>query len=565
MMRAKHEVYMKKICRICGLPFITTQYAKLVCDRVHTRPCPVCGKPVPFKRPSDAIKCCSKECTKELRKSTMMERHGVEYAQQSPAIRAKSEATNMKNWGYRYATMSPIMKERVRQHFQETIGYDTPLVAPWFAEKRKQTCLRKHGTEFTGNSPEHIKSMRNTCMKIYGGPAPMCNPEVRKIAYQKNGGVSSLEQRVQSWLKQFDLSPKFGYTIQLGDMSHEFDIYLPELNLLIDCDGLLFHGYILDSDGKWCDDERDARRLSLVPEDCKFEIVVEQHEDSAFRRIQHIILDQPSLQAYQQEIFNWCRSQEFPYPNYTSDRLIKQYGRLCELDVSKNPKRNFTGESIIRQYHKSIWKAHVYGKPSPLDAWYSDDLLMKVITNRCMYVDTVDPSKVLYGFTVAKIAPRVSMFNPALARYLAQRYLSDFYEVFDPFSGYSGRLLGVCSSSKHYIGQDINSAAVSESNEIISKFHLDASVRHYDSLTDSGQYECLLTCPPYGNKEIYTDDLVVKTCDEWIDICLSNFNCKRYVFVVDSTVKYSDNIVEELSDTSYLRKSSEYVILINRI
>ena len=35
-------------------------------------------------------------------------------------------------------------------------------------------------------------------------------------------------------------------------------------------------------------------------------------------------------------------------------------------------------------------------------------------------------------------------------------------------------------------------------------------------------------------------------CDEWIDICLKNFKCKKYLFVVDNTEKYKNNIIEEI-------------------
>ena len=55
---------------------------------------------------------------------------------------------------------------------------------------------------------------------------------------------------------------------------------------------------------------------------------------------------------------------------------------------------------------------------------------------------------------------------------------------------------------------------------------------------------------------------MIKTCDEWVDECVERYKCKRYVFVVDSTLKYQDNVVECIQNSSHFSKSKEYVIVI---
>ena len=67
---------------------------------------------------------------------------------------------------------------------------------------------------------------------------------------------------------------------------------------------------------------------------------------------------------------------------------------------------------------------------------------------------------------------------------------------------------------------------------------------------------------PDGGKEHWNanNDEVEKSCDEWIDICLSTYKCKRYLFVVDKTEKYTDKIVETLTAKSHFGKHTEYVI-----
>ena len=156
------------------------------------------------------------------------------------------------------------------------------------------------------------------------------------------------------------------------------------------------------------------------------------------------------------------------------------------------------------------------------------------------------------------------MFNLVLAKYLVRTYLNEFDEVFDPFSGFSGRLLGTASCDKRYVGQDIRWQAVEESSQIIRFLNLKGcSVPQQDVLQSSGTYDCLLTCPPYSDKETYGSEVCYKTCDEWIDECLKRFNCKKYVFVVDETEKYKDFVVAEVQNSSHFSKAVEHVVVLS--
>ena len=170
----------------------------------------------------------------------------------------------------------------------------------------------------------------------------------------------------------------------------------------------------------------------------------------------------------------------------------------------------------------------------------------------------------LDGFNVCKIAPKVSVFNPMLAKHLIKTYLDEFNEVFDPFSGFSGRMLGCCTLNKKYIGQDINEKHIEESKQIINYLNLNATVKVQDIFVDRGEYECLFTCPPYSLKEIWNENETNLNCDQWIDECLKHFNCKKYLFVVDDSVKYKDNIIETIENKYHFGNKKEYVVLIDK-
>lgn len=226
---------------------------------------------------------------------------------------------------------------------------------------------------------------------------------------------------------------------------------------------------------------------------------------------------------------------------------------------------------LIRYFHKSIYKANRHGYKSPYEAWQDKDLIKKSALNRLKYVGRCTPKDVLQGFNVAKIAPKVSVFKPTLATELIQKYLSDADIIVDPFSGFSGRMLGAFNSKKQYIGFDLNTDHVRESNEIINYKKIDdicsvevqdlisVPVKDWSYLKDV----CLFTCPPYSNKESWSENEVTMSCDEWIDLCLEKHKgCKKYLFVVDETEKYKDYIVQDLKNKSHLGENTEKVVLI---
>lgn len=256
---------------------------------------------------------------------------------------------------------------------------------------------------------------------------------------------------------------------------------------------------------------------------------------------------------------------EFPYPHYSNSQLKEDYENLVNKDYK--PGQKF-GTYIANEFHKSIWKASVKGKKSPYEAWHDESLMTKLIRNRLIYSGSpeITPEVLRRGFSPSRIAPRVSLFNPALAKYLISKYLNEYDTIFDPFSGFSGRLLGACSLGKKYAGSDIDRDHVSESQSIIDHFGLEGTVEVKDVLKSSGAYPCLFTCPPYGGKERWNEknDLIEKSCDEWIQECMQRFDCERYLFVVDETEYFKDDIVEEINNSSHLGKGKEYVVLVKR-
>lgn len=502
-----------RTCALCGQVFRPVNNTQKFCKVMHPYNCEVCGKEfILDTSKQDKRRTCSKACADMLK----------------------------------FANGNPFQNPAAR-------------------EKARQTYFNQHGVYHPMHNPEVIKKMFATYESRTGYKTPAANPAVRsKIA--KASKHSQFEERVAKLFDNYNISYVRHYMISNSQGAHEFDFYLPEHKFLVDCDGVYWHSYLGDPDGYHVLDCYDEIRLSIIPSDHRLHIIVEGQEEHDIKQLTKFLKsDDPNLFNYDSEVFKWCRSIDFPYPTYESARMLADYDSLCKYQNDRYVPTCRLGISLIKNYHKSLYDAKVGNNVSPKEGWQDDNILKQVILNRHIYQNTVDPSKVLKGFNVSKLCPIVSIFNPVLAKYIIKKYLNDYPEVFDPFSGFSGRLLGCASLNKHYIGQDLNSHAVSESNQIIEQLTLqNCTVVCKDILESSGTYECLFTCPPYGTKEVYGTETEFKSCDDWITECLNRFNCKTYVFVVDETTQYSQYIRETIESSSHFNKTTEYVIVIQK-
>ena len=502
-------------CKICGQTFIPRNNTQSICDREHKFNCVICGNEFIIPR---------NHLTEEKLRQTC------------------SDACKRK-----------LMSKHNNGSSQEAI------------EKRKATCLERYGVEHAAQSSQIQHKMQHTYQAKTGYVHPAHNPEVRSRS-AKSARTSKLELKICTLLDNYNIEYKQHYMLNADDVAHEFDFYLPKYKILIDADGVYCHSYLSDPDGVHSIDYYDDIRISLVPEDHQFHVIVEGTEEKAVKGIVKIIhsVDENAFN-YDSYLFGWCRSIGFPYPQYDDARMQQDWQSLCKYSNDAYVPQCRIGESLISNYHRSIYNCRVKRYSSPVEAWNDNTKLKKVIQNRLIYVNNVDPSKILRGFNVSKICPRVSIFNPILAKYIATKYLAEFSQVFDPFSGFSGRLLGTIAARKEYIGQDLNLDAVAESNQIIDFLQLhNASIIQKDIFDSSGKYECLLTCPPYSDKETYKDESVFLSCDDWIDECLNRFDCMRYAFVVDKTEKYKDYVVEDLKSTSHFNTVKETIIVISK-
>ena len=565
--------------------------------------CPICGKKTPFgKRWSQGFNVtCSKECKKEYdritlknnirklstdevkekRKRTCLERYGTENVFQNEDVKKKIRRTLMDRYSVEHPSQNPSIRYKMKKTSIERYGVPFYTQTEEYLERSKNTCMEKYGKEYYFQSSDCRSRAESLYMRKYGVPCNLMSPEVKERIKETNIRLYGVEYPMQnSSIRRKSLSGKvmtspekkmneflrnrgfeFEYQYMCNDKCFDFAIFREgSLSILVEIDGEYFHGLSEDPNDKHVKGFTDPERFLNCPEGVKLIICDSKKVEESFEEILNIF----SID-YEKWISDIVGSLpcEFPYPFYSEERMKKDFRHLCEWEDVQP--RGRLCDSIIRNFHRSLWNSHRKGFPSPYEAWQDRSLLEKCVRNRFIYKSNLSSQNILDGFNVCKLAPRVSVFSCSLSKYLIRKYLDGYNEIFDPFSGFSGRMIGSISCNKRYIGQDIDRIRIEESSDILEFLKsgdVDLSIK--DILNSSGEYECLFTCPPYGDKEIWGSESVFRSCDEWIDECLQRFKCGAYLFVVDDTEKYRDSVVEKLQNRSHLGTNEEKVVLVFR-
>lgn len=568
--RTECAVCGKKYNRRCDLSrHIKAEHAltfeeyclKYVCTDLERGKCFECGKPTKF----DVVnlvyhKYCTIDCERHsVKRSKLM---SAKMQNQDWAdIVARRNATNLKKYGTVCTLHADGIKDKklqsIRQRYSEETGITDAAILNTITNVAQLPSVRKTVDNKLRAFTQHEWDIRNvkasqTKLKRYGD-AHYTN---REKAFK--GSMSKPEKRMMEFLtnRGFD----FKRNVRLNGKHFDFVIYEDgNPNIVIEIDGVYFHGLLSDPNGKHVRGETDYARFTKVPDGVKYIVCDDNKIEDCFAEI---------LKVYGLDYEEWIHQlvdsmpEEFPYPEYTEKRMNTDWKHLQDYFYVKHSQ---IGMSLINKFHRSIWDAHVKGKLSPTECWKDKKLLERVIRNRVIYKSNLSSQQIAAGFNISKVSPKVSVFNPHLAKLLVQTFLEDVDVVFDPFSGFSGRMLGVAAAGKKYVGQDLSQIHVDESNRIIEHFNIpNVTVTCKDIFDSIGSYDALFTCPPYSLKEQWNVDLKDLSCDQWIDECMSRFKCRKYLFVVDTTEKYQNNIVYDIVNKSHFGNNTEHVVLITR-
>ena len=516
-------------------------------------------------------------------KSFSEERQGVaKKFMSNPENRKRKSEEVKKKWkedGYREKFLSGLHSEEAKRKSTETRkGWlersDEETKAKY--EQKGRELYKEHGAkarhtikEKYGSSPfnseEVREKTRQTMMERYGVENPLQIPEVKRNVFSRNH-----DNKDHAMCRDFLTRNRIEFVERFFLNGKEWDFAIHEkgeLVALLETDGDFFHGQTNDQFTK----KQQSYVYDLTrPEKVPKGVVLITVDGTRLKEGLIDILEYlgTGIKEVYENMVQTCLSEPFPYPEYTEKRMRRDWLNLQRVSLEHFHKNILCGNSVITHFHKSIYHSNKKDRKSPVEAWKTPGLLEKCIKNRTFYIPFRNLTKyhIARGFERSMIAPRVSVFQPSLCRYLLLKYAPETKTCVDPFSGFSGRMLGACSLGMSYTGYEIRNECVEEARKVADFLEIGPNINNADSMsiTDSANYDVLITCPPYSDKELWGGVGFYQESDQYIEESLKRFNADIYIFMVDKTEKYKEFVQEELSSKSHITASSEKVIVIHK-
>lgn len=148
-----------------------------------------------------------------------------------------------------------------------------------------------------------------------------------------------------------------------------------------------------------------------------------------------------------------------------------------------------------------MWNKNVRYRGIPVQAY--------IYLNRMEYLNKLPQeltdAELMRAFTIAGILKGYTVFNTKLMDEAVKKY--KITSVYDPCAGWGERMLYCYHNKIRYDGVDINENLRPGYERMMSDFQMqDQGIRFGDSavIDLSGKVDAVITCPPYGNTEIYS-------------------------------------------------------------
>ena len=162
---------------------------------------------------------CSKSCSLLKSKETNLKKWGVENPFQSEEIKGKIKRSNIKKWGVENPQQSDIIKEKTLVTNLKRWGYKKPSMSDGVKSKVKQTNNTKFGFDYPAQSEDIKKKMLSSCYDRWGVYNFSKTDKFKEILYKR-----SFDKMIKKLKKHGELldSNKSEYKIKCGKCSSEF-------------------------------------------------------------------------------------------------------------------------------------------------------------------------------------------------------------------------------------------------------------------------------------------------------------------------------------------------------
>lgn len=512
---------------------------------------------------------------------TCLDKYGVRNPMQSKAVLQKQIATNMERYGVPFSCMADSVKERristckklyngaspfssvdVRRKAQNTImdRYSVANVAElqFVQNKICHTNMERYGVPSVLSAESVRNEIHNTCLKKYGAISPLSSLDVREkinAAKQNNGTFSTSEPENIMYSVLRNVFGTDDVKRQYKSVLYPYmcDFYIKSRDLYIELNASWIHGFHWFSS----DDMDDMAVLqSWKSKHTLFydnavqvwtERDVAKRNTAKFNKLNYITFWNTKLLDFYVWISMDC-------PDGHDYDMIYSWLPVRELHMEK-PKRNITISSLsqyAKYYHqdvfyareKSLWKENPIFRKQPLQ--------MFLYQNRQKYLgkspEQLTDFDILRGFSISGVLRCYTAFDARVMERILKEY--SICSVADPCAGWGERLLCCYLNDVEYHGYDINQGLLPGYTAMIKDFQITKqSVLFADASTVKLQrhYDAVITCPPYHNIEIYTENgaenLSYTDFLSWWEKVVQNFSDVKY-FCFQINQKYKSDMAK---------------------
>ena len=336
-----------------------------------------------------------------------------------------------------------------------------------------------------------------------------------KASLMKSYGANKLHIRFENQFNnsEYELIPEKFIN------GHYWDYAIYKNNILIcivDLDGEYFHATDIDYDGIHSKLEYDLRRRYSIPDKILHFYIREKYFDIDMKWLfTHI---NNSYEEYCDFIFTTFRMKCIPYPYYADSILLKSYDKLQRMDCDDKYHtldiNSRLGDLIIHHFHQSLWE-----KVIPI--WNDDNKLKNLISSNIIDKTYLDMNKVFLSFIDTQLVPNI--LSPSIIKMIINKYINNCKCIYDPNCKYGEIILGAISYNKK-IKFHSNDEFLIENNNMMNflseykiKFNID------------NNFDCIFT-------NVINDDE--------INYFMNKYKCEKYLFIAESTNKYSSYIKE---------------------
>jgi len=196
-------------------------------------------------------------------KKIIKDKYGVENVFQAKSIKQKIKETHLKKREVEYPTQSKEVQEKIKTICLEKYGTSNVFASKEIQKKIKETNLQKYGVENYTQTEECQQKITKTNIARYGvktltqSPARRNNLKDWCEEHPGHNGTSKAELEILTWIQKYFPNAKKYKT------KHELDIFIPELNLGIEHNGLYRHSELFKETNYHLNKTKHFKKLNI--------------------------------------------------------------------------------------------------------------------------------------------------------------------------------------------------------------------------------------------------------------------------------------------------------------